>query len=203
MTQRGAAPRARCFARAWLAAPRPSARAPRHGRGAAARAARRQRRVRAPAPRTPAFRRAPAPEPYAARAADAPPSPPATPRQALEVQANEIFGAYREQYYEGGTSSVYLWEPLSEEDAPAPAAGAFAGCFLVHKGEGSGRHGGGLERGFWDAIHVAEARRPGGAQAGHQAQTNPPALTRTPPAPAPVPSRRCCLRRATRRRSTS
>ena len=92
----------------------------------------------------------------------------------LEVSANEIFSAYREQYYEGGTSSVYLW------DADG-AAGAFAGCFLVHKassqavqlepacrratrtwrnpalvqGEGSGKHGG-LEKGYWDAIHVFE-----------------------------------------------
>ena len=73
------------------------------------------------------------------------------------MQANELFGAYREAYYEGGTSSVYLWEPVVGEGEAPPPAGAFAGCFLVHKGEGSDRHGGGVQRGYWDAIHVAEA----------------------------------------------
>jgi capping protein beta len=52
---------------------------------------------------------------------------------------------------------VYLWEPVVGEGEAAPPAGAFAGCFLVHKGEGSDRHGGGVQRGYWDAIHVAEA----------------------------------------------
>lgn len=28
----------------------------------------------------------------------------------LEVQANEAFDTYREMYYEGGISSVYLWD---------------------------------------------------------------------------------------------
>jgi capping protein beta len=52
---------------------------------------------------------------------------------------------------------VYLWEPVVAEGEAAPPSGAFAGCFLVHKGEGSDRHGGGVQRGYWDAIHVAEA----------------------------------------------
>lgn len=88
-----------------------------------------------------------------------------TRTQALEVLANELFAAYRTQYYEGGLSSVYLWEPSLEEaeGAAAPAGGRsgaacpFAGCFLVHKGEGSGRHGGSLESGHWDSCHVVEA----------------------------------------------
>lgn len=37
---------------------------------------------------------------------------------------NLLFDAYRELYYEGGTSSVYLWD----------LDGGFAGCFLVKKG---------------------------------------------------------------------
>jgi len=89
-------------------------------------------------------------------------------RQALEAQANELFAAYREQYYEGGLSSVYLWEnggvgaPASPGEPLSPQA-SFAGCFLVHKGEGSGRRGGGLERGLWDAVHVVEVLpSPGG-----------------------------------------
>jgi len=43
--------------------------------------------------------------------------------RALEVEANELFDAYRELYYEGGTSSVYLWSTDN----------GFAGCFLIKK----------------------------------------------------------------------
>lgn len=43
--------------------------------------------------------------------------------RALEVEFNELFDAYRELYYEGGTSSVYLWD-LEQ---------GFAGCFLIKK----------------------------------------------------------------------
>ena len=112
------------------------------------------------------------------------------------MQANEIFNAYREQYYEGGISSVYLWEPQEEASAEGgsapPPAGAFAGCFLVHKGEGSGRHGGGLERGYWDAIHVAEVR--GRPRATAHASTGTEGKRRF---------RRSSPALATRRRSTS
>ena len=41
----------------------------------------------------------------------------------MESEANELFDAYRELYFEGGTSSVYLWDLDS----------GFAGCFLVKK----------------------------------------------------------------------
>lgn len=41
----------------------------------------------------------------------------------MEVEANELFDAYRELYYEGGTSSVYLWNTEN----------GFAGCFLIKK----------------------------------------------------------------------
>jgi hypothetical protein len=41
----------------------------------------------------------------------------------LEIDFNELFDAYRELYYEGGTSSVYLWD-LDH---------GFAGCFLIKK----------------------------------------------------------------------
>lgn len=41
----------------------------------------------------------------------------------LEVEANELFDAYRELYFEGGVSSVYLWD----------LDNGFAGCFLVKK----------------------------------------------------------------------
>ncbi|KAJ7564934.1 hypothetical protein O6H91_02G040400 [Diphasiastrum complanatum] len=64
----------------------------------------------------------------------------------LEVEANEIFAIYRDQYYEGGISSVYLWEP--------EIGGGFAACFLIKK-DGQGRRGL-LQHGLWDAIHVLE-----------------------------------------------
>jgi len=63
--------------------------------------------------------------------------------RALEVDANELFDAYRELYYEGGTSSVYLWD----------LEGGFAGCFLVKKNVDNDRS---VKEGCWDAIHVVE-----------------------------------------------
>jgi hypothetical protein len=48
----------------------------------------------------------------------------------LEIQANEAFDTYREMYYEGGVSSVYLWDP---EDPSG--AGNFAGVVVMKKGE--------------------------------------------------------------------
>ena len=46
----------------------------------------------------------------------------------MEVKANEAFDVYRELYYEGGVSSVYLWN-LDD---------GFAGVVLLKKGELSG-----------------------------------------------------------------
>eukprot|EP01018_Ginkgo_biloba_P010376 Gb_01137 [translate_table: standard] len=68
----------------------------------------------------------------------------------LEVEANDIFAIYRDQYYEGGISSVYMWEPDEGE--------GFAACFLIKKDgsqTGQGRRGF-LQQGVWDAIHVIE-----------------------------------------------
>lgn len=48
---------------------------------------------------------------------------PSTKLRALEVEANDLFDAYRELYFEGGTSSVYMWD----------LDGGFAGCFLIKK----------------------------------------------------------------------
>ena len=41
----------------------------------------------------------------------------------MEIEANELFDAYRELYFEGGVSSVYFWE----------LDNGFAGCFLIKK----------------------------------------------------------------------
>ncbi|XP_050105421.1 probable F-actin-capping protein subunit beta isoform X2 [Malus sylvestris] len=67
----------------------------------------------------------------------------------LEVEANDIFAIFRDQYYEGGISSVYMWEDVNE---------GFVGCFLIKKDgskTGQGRRGY-LQEGPWDAIHVIE-----------------------------------------------
>lgn len=67
----------------------------------------------------------------------------------LEIEANEVFSVYRDQYYEGGTSSVYMWEDENE---------GFVACFLIKKdgpSTGLGRRGN-LQEGAWDAIHVIE-----------------------------------------------
>ncbi|GMP80049.1 hypothetical protein CsSME_00035297 [Camellia sinensis var. sinensis] len=52
-------------------------------------------------------------------------------------------------YYEGGISSVYLWEDANE---------VFVACFLIKKDGSKSGHGrrGYLHDGIWDAIHVIE-----------------------------------------------
>lgn len=63
----------------------------------------------------------------------------------MEKDANELFDAYRELYYEGGTSSVYLWDLDT----------GFAGCFLIRKRVAADRF---VKEGGWDAIHVVEVQ---------------------------------------------
>ncbi|GMF34731.1 unnamed protein product [Phytophthora lilii] len=71
----------------------------------------------------------------------------------LEVQANEIFDSYRELYYQGGISSVYMWdlEP------------GFAACFLVKKDVLDQRF---VEKGSWNSIHVIEVQEGDAADKG-------------------------------------
>ncbi|KAK1222873.1 F-actin-capping protein subunit beta [Marasmius sp. AFHP31] len=71
----------------------------------------------------------------------------------LEISANEAFDTYREMYYEGGVSSVYLWDL---ED------GGFAGVVLLKKTITPGSLS--EPSGSWDSIHVFEA-----AERGRQA----------------------------------
>lgn len=72
-----------------------------------------------------------------------------------------LLDAYREVYFTGGVSSVYLWE---EEEEPAVGggggapAGSFAGCFLILKrvgGEG-GEEGVQGPVGTWESSHVVQ-----------------------------------------------
>jgi len=62
----------------------------------------------------------------------------------LEIDANHAFDQYREMYFEGGVSSVYLWD-LDH---------GFAGVILIKKaGDGSKKI-----KGCWDSIHVVEVQ---------------------------------------------
>lgn len=63
----------------------------------------------------------------------------------LEIQANEIFDSYRELYYQGGISSVYMWD----------LDPGFAACFLVKKDVLDQRF---VEKGSWNSIHVIEVQ---------------------------------------------
>lgn len=68
----------------------------------------------------------------------------------LEVDANGAFDQYREMYFEGGVSSVYLWD-LDH---------GFAGVILIKKaGDGSKKI-----RGCWDSIHVVEVKEKSGGR---------------------------------------
>jgi capping protein beta len=59
-------------------------------------------------------------------------------------------GTHHDRYYEGGISSVYLWEPEHGK--------GFVACFLVTKDGSESADGrrGLLQQGLWDAIHVIE-----------------------------------------------
>ncbi|XP_020575462.1 probable F-actin-capping protein subunit beta [Phalaenopsis equestris] len=76
---------------------------------------------------------------------------PSAEMRKLEIEANDIFAVYRDQYYEGGVSSVYMWE----DDGQGLVA-----CFLIKKDgskSGDGKRGY-LREGSWEAIHVIQVR---------------------------------------------
>ncbi|XP_057987167.1 probable F-actin-capping protein subunit beta isoform X2 [Hevea brasiliensis] len=69
-------------------------------------------------------------------------------KEFILCEYNRDADSYR--YYEGGISSVYLWEDDYKE--------GFIACFLIKKDgskTGQGRRGY-LQEGAWDAIHVIE-----------------------------------------------
>jgi capping protein beta len=61
----------------------------------------------------------------------------------LEDQFNNAFNIYRDLYYEGGVSSVYLWDT---DDA-------FAGVVVIKKTQDQTKQGNPM-KGLWDSIHV-------------------------------------------------
>lgn len=76
----------------------------------------------------------------------------------LEVEANKAFDQYRELYFEGGVSSVYLWD-LDH---------GFAGVVLFKKsGDGNS-----AVKGCWDSIHVVEVTEKGAGRTAHYKLTS-------------------------------
>lgn len=76
----------------------------------------------------------------------------------LEVEANGAFDQYREMYFEGGVSSVYLWD-LDH---------GFAGVILIKKaGDGTKKI-----KGCWDSIHVIEVQEKSSGKSAHYKLTS-------------------------------
>lgn len=76
----------------------------------------------------------------------------------LEIDANNAFDQYRDMYFEGGVSSVYLWD-LDH---------GFAGVILIKKtGDGSNKI-----RGCWDSIHVVEVQEKSTGRHAHYKLTS-------------------------------
>lgn len=79
-------------------------------------------------------------------AADLEESPfPSAPLRELETLCNDSFDVYRDLYYEGGVSSVYLWDLDADTD--------FAGVALFKKSN--------VSSSSWDSIHVVEVTAQG------------------------------------------
>eukprot|EP01084_Bolivina_argentea_P206132 352007_1 len=71
----------------------------------------------------------------------------------LEIEANKVFDVYRHQYFEGGVSSVYMWD-LDE------SVGSFAGCFCIQKEAEGAKELKGF-KGNWSSVHVFEVNTGG------------------------------------------
>lgn len=77
----------------------------------------------------------------------------------LEIEANNAFNQYREMYYEGGISSVYLWD-LDH---------GFAGAILIKKaGDTTNKK----IRGCWDSLHVIEVQEKSAGRQAHYKLTS-------------------------------
>jgi len=77
----------------------------------------------------------------------------------LEVDANAAFDQYREMYFEGGVSSVYLWD----------LDNGFAGVILIKK---AGDPGSKKIKGCWDSIHVVEVQEKSSGRSAHYKLTS-------------------------------
>jgi capping protein beta len=70
-----------------------------------------------------------------------------------EIQANELFQQYADQYYEGGIANAYFWDTSDEGDSSTSQN--FAGAIMFKK-DGSGLRG--VDKGVWDSIHVVDVK---------------------------------------------
>ncbi|GMM36483.1 F-actin-capping protein subunit beta [Saccharomycopsis crataegensis] len=72
----------------------------------------------------------------------------------LEVFANDSFDIYRDLYYEGGISSVYMWNPNDYEDETDinDITNGFAAAVLFKKESD-------VSSSIWDSIHVINAEK--------------------------------------------
>lgn len=76
----------------------------------------------------------------------------------LEVEANAAFDQYRQMYFEGGVSSVYLWD-LDH---------GFAGVILIKRAGDGARN----IKGCWDSIHVIEVQEKTTGRSAHYKLTS-------------------------------
>jgi len=68
----------------------------------------------------------------------------------LEIEGNKVFDVYRHQYFEGGVSSVYMWD-LDK---------GFASCFCIQKDATGDKDIQGF-KGTWSSVHVFEVASTG------------------------------------------
>ncbi|GJV59303.1 probable F-actin-capping protein subunit beta [Tanacetum coccineum] len=80
-------------------------------------------------------------------------------KEFILCEYNRDADSYR--YYEGGISSVYLWEEDDNE--------GFVACFLIKKDGSNYAHGkrGYLHEGGWEAIHVIQMKADLSVEDGH------------------------------------
>ncbi|CDK25037.1 unnamed protein product [Kuraishia capsulata CBS 1993] len=80
----------------------------------------------------------------------------------LEQYANDSFDIYRDLYYEGGISSVYLWD--QDTDVDESGSVEFAGVVLLKKEIDANTK----DAGSWDSIHVFEVVPGSGKSAAYK-----------------------------------
>ena len=95
----------------------------------------------------------------------------------LEVDANTAFDQYREMYFEGGVSSVYLWDLdhgfAGEMNLTTCHTGFYLavnlGVILIKKaGDGDSKK----IKGCWDSIHVVEVQEKSSGRSAHYKLTS-------------------------------
>lgn len=94
----------------------------------------------------------------------------------MEIKANEAFDIYRELYYEGGVSSVYLWnlddgfagvvllkkcKSIHDYKPPPPKVEPRSNKADIARTPTTASPSGGSSSGVWDSIHVFEASERG------------------------------------------